>query len=119
MATQSRAKKLSELPVVTATDYSDYIMVVANSATTPVTSVITNANWLGSLIPNANPLQDGAVHYQANTQTLVVDFQYLYTVDAPATASSNGTAGTMAFDSTHLYYCVANNQWVRAELSSW
>lgn len=35
---------------------------------------------------------------------------------APATASSTGVAGQLAFDSTHIYVCVATNTWVRALL---
>ena len=37
----------------------------------------------------------------------------------PATASSNGIAGTIRFDSGYIYVCVANNTWKRATLSTW
>ena len=40
-------------------------------------------------------------------------------VSAPANASSTGTAGTWAYDSTHIYVCVATNTWVRASLATW
>ena len=37
----------------------------------------------------------------------------------PATASSNGVAGTISRDSNYLYVCVANNTWKRVALSTW
>lgn len=45
--------------------------------------------------------------------------QVAFRGNAPATASSNGTLGDIAFDSNYLYYCVANNTWKRAALSTW
>ncbi len=36
----------------------------------------------------------------------------------PSSASDTGTAGQIAFDSTHFYVCVATNTWKRAALSS-
>lgn len=37
----------------------------------------------------------------------------------PSTASSAGTAGQIAWDSSHVYICVATNSWKRANLSTW
>lgn len=37
----------------------------------------------------------------------------------PATSSSNGVAGFIAFDSNYVYVCVANNTWKRAALTTW
>ena len=37
----------------------------------------------------------------------------------PANSSSNGLAGTIRYNSTHIYVCVANNTWKRASLDSW
>jgi hypothetical protein len=39
-------------------------------------------------------------------------------VAAPATATSAGKAGQIAFDATHFYMCVATNVWVRALLAT-
>lgn len=39
-------------------------------------------------------------------------------VAAPATATSAGVAGQIAFDATHFYVCVATNTWVRAALAT-
>lgn len=37
---------------------------------------------------------------------------------APATATSTGTTGQVAFDATHIYVCVNTNVWVRATLAT-
>ena len=39
-------------------------------------------------------------------------------VAAPATATSTGIAGQIAYDATHFYVCVATNTWVRALLAT-
>jgi len=33
--------------------------------------------------------------------------------NAPSSSTDSGIPGTLAFTSTHLYYCVANNSWKR------
>lgn len=38
---------------------------------------------------------------------------------APATATSAGMTGQIAFDATHIYVCVAPATWVRATLATW
>lgn len=38
---------------------------------------------------------------------------------APATATSLGEPGQMAYDSSYFYVCVASNTWKRAALSTW
>jgi hypothetical protein len=38
---------------------------------------------------------------------------------APATASSSGTAGEIAYDATHFYVCISTNSWVRATFAAW
>lgn len=39
-------------------------------------------------------------------------------VTAPGTATSTGVAGSIAYDATHIYVCVATNTWVRATLAT-
>jgi hypothetical protein len=41
------------------------------------------------------------------------------TTTVPVSSSAAGTAGQIAFDSTHFYVCIADHTWVRASLSSW
>jgi hypothetical protein len=38
---------------------------------------------------------------------------------APASVTSTGTAGEIAYDSGYVYVCIATNTWKRAALSSW
>lgn len=40
------------------------------------------------------------------------------TSSVPATMTSTGTAGQLAYDSNHVYVCVATNTWRRANLST-
>jgi len=40
-------------------------------------------------------------------------------VAAPASASSTGVAGTIAYDSNYFYQCVATDTWKRTALSTW
>ena len=39
--------------------------------------------------------------------------------NAPATASSTGTAGDIRYDSNYVYICVATDTWKRAALATW
>lgn len=39
--------------------------------------------------------------------------------NTPASAVATGTTGTIAWDATHIYVCVATNTWVRADLATW
>jgi hypothetical protein len=41
------------------------------------------------------------------------------TVSPPASATSTGIAGQIAYDSSYVYVCVATNTWKRSALSSW
>lgn len=41
------------------------------------------------------------------------------TASAPSSASANGTAGQIAWDSSYIYVCTATNTWKRSALSSW
>jgi hypothetical protein len=36
----------------------------------------------------------------------------------PTSSSSPGVTGQVAFSNNYLYFCIANNQWVRAAVSS-
>lgn len=37
----------------------------------------------------------------------------------PASASSSGTAGQVAYDGTHFYVCVTTDTWCRASIATW
>lgn len=80
------------MPAATMVVGTDLVLAVANAAGTAVTSKITADNLMISL-----------------TQI----------VSAPATATSMGTYGQIAFDVGYMYRCVATNTWKRAALSTW
>jgi len=39
--------------------------------------------------------------------------------DAPATATSAGSAGQIAFDASYFYICVATDTWRRVGIAAW
>lgn len=45
--------------------------------------------------------------------------EYAAVVGAPATATSTGTAGQIAYDNSFIYICIATNTWERAAIASW
>jgi hypothetical protein len=48
-----------------------------------------------------------------NTDLLIVAEQ------TPATASDTGVAGTIAWDASYLYVCVATDTWKRVAIATW
>lgn len=86
------SKKISELPTASNVASTDRILVLRNPA--GGASVRT-------------------VDFSILSANLIVSNT------APVTSSSNGVAGTIAFDSGFFYVCVANNTWKRSSLSNW
>ena len=43
----------------------------------------------------------------------------LANVYVPTLANSTGTAGQIAYDTNHVYICVATDTWKRANLAAW
>ena len=43
----------------------------------------------------------------------------LANVYVPTLANSTGTAGQIAYDTDHVYICVATDTWKRANISTW
>ncbi len=43
----------------------------------------------------------------------------LRVVTAPATSTSTGVSGTIAFDNDYIYRCIATDTWRRASMSDW
>lgn len=84
--------KVSELPVVTSLATTDRLVVLVNPSTSANVRTITTSNFVASKIANT----------------------------APTSNTSNGVTGQIAFDTTAVYVCVANNTWGRASLTlSW
>lgn len=63
---------------------------------------------------------DEQVHTNAGAAEQVANKHTTYPglVAAPSTATSAGVAGSIAYDATHIYVCVATNTWVRAALAT-
>ena len=92
----SDAKKVSDLAVATTLSANDRVVVLVSPATTANVKTITTSNFANSVAAK------------------------LISNSAPASNTSNGTTGQIAYTNTHVYICVANNTWGRAELTlSW
>ena len=37
----------------------------------------------------------------------------------PASAGATGTVGSIRFDGSYLYVCIATNTWVRCQVATW
>lgn len=94
-----RAKKLSELPSATSVAGDALMVVVDTPSGTANTKYITVSNLL------SNSANVRATSIKGTT--------------VPSTANATGVAGEVRYDSSHVYVCVANNTWKRAELSTW
>jgi hypothetical protein len=87
-------KKITELPACTSPVANNKLLVSGNSDANSFQLTI------GTLFGN-------------NVSNVVI------TQVTPATASSNGKAGTISYDSSWLYVCVANNTWRRIAHATW
>jgi hypothetical protein len=86
------SKRVSELPTAANVAPTDRILVLRDPGSNPSVRTV-NANIFAANLIISNTV--------------------------PATASSNGAAGTIARDSNYIYVCVANNTWKRTALSTW
>lgn len=90
------AKKISELAVTTTLSANDRVVVLVNPSTTANVKTITTSNFANNVAAK------------------------LITNSAPISNTSNGFPGQIAYNNTHIFICVANNIWGRAELTlSW
>ena len=65
-----------------------------------------------------NSTQTQGVQYLGLIYQALLAQRSLNLVPVPATATSSGTAGQVAADSSFLYVCIATNVWRRVALSS-
>ena len=56
--------------------------------------------------------------YNGTSWVAAIDVDTSIVVAAPATATSAGVAGTIAYDATHFYVCIATNTWVRTSVAT-
>jgi len=90
------AKKISELVVATTLSADDRVVILANPASFANVKTITTANFANSVAAK-----------------LILNVP-------PASNTSNGIPGQIAFGSNAIYVCTANNKWGKASLTfSW
>jgi hypothetical protein len=86
------SKLVSQLPTAANVAASDRVLVLRDPAGNPSVRTV-NVNIFAANLSFSNSV--------------------------PANTSANGVAGTIRYDSSFVYVCVANNTWKRAALSSW
>jgi len=86
------SKKVSELPTAANVASTDRVLVLRDPAGAPSVRTVNVGVFAANLqISNA----------------------------VPGTAASSGLPGTIRYDSSYIYVCVANNTWKRAALNTW
>ncbi len=87
------AKKISELAITTTLAATDRVVVLASPASSANVKTITAANFANSV----------AAKFVSNT--------------FPASNTSSGSPGQIAYSANAIYICVANNTWGKAALT--
>lgn len=88
--------KVSALPVANTLSANDRVVVLVSPDSSANLKTITTSNFANSVAAK------------------------LISNSVPASNTANGVAGQIAYDSTTLYICVANNKWGKAALTlSW
>lgn len=86
------SKKVSQLPIAANVASSDRILVLRDPSGSPTVRTV-NVSIFAANLALSNSV--------------------------PANSSANGVTGTIRYDSSYIYICVANNTWKRATLSTW
>ena len=95
-----------------------------------MTVAVTNAGWIvgagaGDIVfdqkGDSCTLQfiNNAWYLVSNNGCKFSSSSPVLAVNIPASASSAGKAGTIAYDPTYLYICTATNTWKRVALATW
>lgn len=93
---------------------------VKGSLLPPVSSLVGNSfvlcingvNGNTSIVSVANLLGNTAANVAVRATRVLGNV-------APATSSSNGSSGDIAWDSNYIYLCVATNTWKRTAIAPW
>lgn len=116
---------------VTTDTYSLYVDI--SGIHVKITDVLTGtySNISGQVTPLFNKIylatdQDKLVYYTSSNNTVTKHEigggsggTGITWSSVPATSSSNGAAGQVAYDNGYFYVCVATNTWKRTALSTW
>lgn len=86
------SKKVSELPTAANVALTDRILVLRDPAGTPSVRTVNVSIFAANLVLSNS---------------------------VPANSTANGLIGTIRYDSSYIYVCVANNTWKRAAISTW
>ena len=86
------SKKVSELPTASNVASTDRVLVLRDPSGNASVRTVTMSTLSANLIVSNS---------------------------APANSSANGFAGQIAYDSSYVYVCIANNTWKRADLTTW
>jgi hypothetical protein len=81
-------------------------------------SVNNGSGYNQALFVNASTSKVG-IYQSTPTTTLDVNGSFRVNSFTPATSSSVGVAGQIAWDSSYVYVCTATNTWKRAGIASW
>jgi hypothetical protein len=81
-------------------------------------SVSNGSGYNQALFVNAATSKVG-IFQSSPTTTLDVNGTFRVNTLTPATSSSAGVAGQIAWDASFVYVCTATNTWKRASISSW
>jgi len=95
----------SVISIAEANNTQHGVMMVGTNLSV-ANGVVSLANTIGTDVTFAN----GITRFTGNV---------IVTSTTPANSTANGTLGQVAFDTDYIYYCVANNTWKRAALSTW
>jgi len=90
-------------------------------ATVRILRSTTAGNTPSSLVSGQIAINegDGKLFYRNGSGVVTALPTGLAWSSVPASATSNGTVGQIAFDNSHFYVAVGTNQWERAALSKW
>lgn len=102
----------------TAIDISDYTNLVAGTNIT-LSGDTLNVND-AFLVNDASDSTTGTLTAAGFTTTGTTTTDVLVVgSNAPATASSAGTVGTITYDNDYIYVCIATNTWERVAIATW
>ncbi len=83
------------------------------------TELVNGTYWPQAVVSGMTGATSSIAGLYRTSAQVRTDLAVPQVVAAPATATSTGTAGQIAYDASYFYVCTATNTWVRAALSTW
>lgn len=78
------------------------------------------ASIAGSYIVWQLPNAEGTANsFMSTNGAGVLSYRQPASSSAPTLSTDPGVPGQIAYDSTHIYVCIATNSWIRADAASW